>query len=118
MAPEMIRGAEVDTRADLYALGCVGYLLLTGTLVFPDSSPVQLALKHMNKAPDPPSARVPHGIPSDLERVILQCLEKDPHARPATARAVDQLLTACNIEPWTDAEAAQWWERHLSALKA
>ena len=115
MAPEMIRGEAVDTRADLYALGCIGYVLLTGTLVFVDSNPVTLALKHLNTPPEPPSARMPQGLPADLERIVLQCLEKAPRARPATARDVERLLAACKIEPWTDADATGWWERHLPA---
>jgi serine/threonine-protein kinase len=118
MAPEMIRGESVGTRADLYALGCIGYVLLTGTVVFVDSNPVTLALKHLNTRPEPPSARVPHDLPSDLERIVLQCLEKDPSARPATARDVERRLAACKIEPWTDADAADWWQRHLPAHKA
>ncbi len=51
MAPEVARASrKIDARADLYALGCVGYFLLTGTLVFSDAKPVAIALKHMTHA--------------------------------------------------------------------
>jgi serine/threonine-protein kinase len=113
MAPEIARSGPIDARADLYALGCIAYVLLTGTLVFTDSNPVAVALKHMQTAPEPPSRRTNHVVPADLERVILQCLEKDPSARPTSAGELDRMLVACDVAPWTDADAAAWWKRHL-----
>ncbi len=114
MAPEVGRGSRtVDARADLYALGCVAYFLLTGALVFTDSSPVGVALKHMRTPPVPPSKRTDRFIPPDLERVILACLEKDPGARPRSARGVERLLAACNVPPWSEEDADAWWQQHL-----
>ena len=119
MAPEVARGSRtVDARADLYALGCVAYVLLTGSLVFADSNPVSVALKHMRTPPVPPSQRTERFVPPDLERVILACLEKDPDARPGSARAVERLLTACNVPPWTEEDADAWWQRHLPPTSA
>ena len=116
MAPEVGRGSRtVDARADLYALGCVAYFLLTGSLVFTDASPVGVALKHMRVPPVPPSKRTDRFVPPDLERVILACLEKDPNARPRSARAVERLVTACNVPPWTEEDADAWWQTHLPA---
>jgi serine/threonine-protein kinase len=115
MAPEVGRGSTVDARADLYALGCVAYFLLTGELVFSDSSPVGVALKHMRTAPVPPSLRTDRAIPSDLERVILACLEKDPAARPPSARSVERLLADCDVPPWTEEDADAWWQQHMKA---
>ena len=120
IAPEVALGDNaVDHRADLYALGCVGYFLLTGTLVFPDANPVSMALKHVQAAPEPPSTRTELPIPVELERVIMQCLEKAPAHRPATARDIDELLRSCSRagarenDEWTDLDAEVWWERHL-----
>jgi eukaryotic-like serine/threonine-protein kinase len=114
MAPEVARASRrVDARADLYAIGCVAYFLLTGTLVFPDANPVSVALKHLNTPPDPPSRRLNQSLPGDLERVIMRCLEKDPTARPGSAQELERLLGACAIPPWTEEDAAAWWERHL-----
>jgi serine/threonine protein kinase len=115
MAPEVARAGAVDARADLYALGCVAYFLLTGTLVFTDSNPVAVALKHMRTQPDPPSRRTSHSVPVDLERVVLKCLEKDPGARPASARELERMLAACDVPPWTEEDADAWWKRHLPA---
>ena len=93
IAPEVALGdADVDARADLYALGCVAYVLLTGTLVFPDPNPLSMTLKHVQAAPDPPSLRTELPIPPDLERIILQCLEKNPADRPSSARELDEML--------------------------
>jgi serine/threonine-protein kinase len=114
MAPEVARAARtVDGSADLYSLGCVAYVLLTGQLVFTDANPVAIALKHMSTPPVPPSRRTDRGIPADLERVILRCLEKDPKSRPASAREIERLLAACDVPPWTEEDAAAWWARHL-----
>ena len=114
MAPEVAGGSRrIDARVDLYALGCVAYFLITGTLVFTDSSSIAIALKHMKTPPEPPSRRSGRSVPADLERLILKCLEKDPGARPASAGDVERMLAACNVPPWTDEDASAWWTRHL-----
>ena len=114
MAPEVALGnPDVDTRADLYALGCLGYALLTGTVVFPDSNPMSMALKHVQAVPDPPSQRTELPIPPELERVILQCLEKKPADRPPSARDLDERLMAAGAAQWTERDAVKWWELHL-----
>jgi serine/threonine-protein kinase len=115
MAPEVARAGPIDARADLYALGCIAYFLLTGALVFADSNPVTVAIKHLRTRPDPPSRRTALFIPPDVERVVLQCLEKEPAARPATARDVERMLSACDVPPWTESDAEAWWARHLPA---
>ena len=63
MAPEIITNeGEVDQRADIYALGCVAYYLLTGQLVFEADTPMKMFLQHMQATPIPPSQRseLPH----------------------------------------------------------
>jgi serine/threonine-protein kinase len=119
IAPEVALGEDrVDGRADIYALGCVAYYLLTGTLVFPDSNPMSMALKHVQARPDPPSARTGLPIPADLERLVMRCLEKRPSDRPASAREVAEALEACHLLPWTQDDAVIWWERYLPATSA
>ena len=114
MAPEVALGStEVDARADLYAVGCVGYVLLTGTLVFPDTNPMSMALKHVQATPDRPSQRTELPIPPDFERIILQCLEKKPADRPSNARELGERLATSGVSQWTDRDAITWWERHL-----
>ena len=66
IAPEVARASpDVDARADLYALGCVAYVLLTGTLVFPDPNPLSMALKHVQ---DPAGSAVAADRAADSAR--------------------------------------------------
>ncbi|HUR92941.1 MAG TPA: serine/threonine-protein kinase [Gemmatimonadales bacterium] len=115
MAPEMASGEAVDRRADLYALGCVAYWLLTGEMVFSADSPLKMLIQHIQAAPVPPSVRCGRPIPADLERVVMRCLEKAPADRYASADAL--LVDLDRIEPtsrWEVAQARRWWESHVS----
>jgi serine/threonine-protein kinase len=119
IAPEVALGEpQIDGRADIYALGCVAYFLLTGTLVFDDPNPMSMALKHVQATPDPPSTRTELPIPADVERIVMQCLEKKPADRPATVRELADRLRACRVPEWTEEDAAAWWERHLPATSS
>ena len=69
-------------------LGCVAYYLLTGQLVFEADTDVATAVAHVQEAPVPPSLRSEFRISSALDALVLQCLAKDPAARPASAAAV------------------------------
>jgi hypothetical protein len=115
MAPEMALGeGGVDHRADLYALGCVGYWLLTGRLVFEADSPVKMMLQHIQAEPVPPSRRSEVGVPPELDRLLLACLAKKPEARPQSARELAHLLAEVpGGTAWTKERAEEWWDRHL-----
>ena len=116
IAPEVALGeTTIDGRADLYALGCVAYFLLTGTLVFEDTNPMTVALKHVQATPDPLSSRTELPIPREFERIVMQCLEKKPSDRPSSAREIGALLQALDLPPWTEEDAASWWGRNLPA---
>jgi len=114
MAPEIAMGRpDIDGRADLYSLGCVGYWLLTGQLVFEAETAMAMVMAHVQKPPVPPSQRTEIEVPGSLEGVILRCLEKDPARRPQTARQLLDLLAECEeVEPWTHKEAERWWCAH------
>jgi serine/threonine-protein kinase len=113
MAPEMALGeGSVDGRADIYALGCVGYWLLTAQPVFAAETPVSTLLKHVQEEPIPPSRRTEMAIPEDLDAVILACLAKDPADRPQTAEELDARLAACSVNAWTMDMAEEWWTLH------
>jgi serine/threonine-protein kinase len=117
MAPEIILGAEVDQRADVYALGCVAYYLLTGQPVFDAATPRDLFAMHLQATPVPPSHRTEMPISRDLDAVVLACLEKDPRRRPQDAATVLEMLQHCRAtEPWDNEFARMWWERHLVEL--
>ena len=119
MAPEMALGdGSVDGRADIYALGCVAYWLLTGQPVFAAETPVATLLKHVQEQPIPPSRRTEMVIPEELDAVVLSCLAKDPAERPQTAEELDARLAACPVTTWTKEMAEEWWKLHGRGLQS
>jgi serine/threonine-protein kinase len=117
MSPEMAMGrGNVDSRADIYALGCVAYWLLTGHLVFDASTPLAMALEHVQSEPVPLSQRTEIEISPELERVIMDCLQKDPARRPQTARELNRMLAGCpGATAWSNELGEEWWRMHLPA---
>lgn len=114
MSPEAIQTPNlVDARADIYALGAVGYFLLTGRPVFEAHSLVDLCQKHVTETPIAPSQRLGKPISSEIENALMACLEKNRQRRPQTARDLAHLIArspAANSWSMEDAEA--WWGRH------
>jgi serine/threonine-protein kinase len=118
MAPEIILGdAEVDRRADVYALGCVAYYLLTGQLVFEADTPMKMLLQHLHAQPVPPSQRTEVPIPREIDRLVLSCLDKNPDRRPQNAEELFHMAYACrSCDGWNQTLAAEWWKTHLPEL--
>jgi serine/threonine protein kinase len=114
IAPEVVRGDRLpDHRVDIYTLGCVGYWLLTGRLVFQAPNAIQLMYQHANATPVAPSERSELEVPAELDRVILACLAKHPEDRPQNAGELSRLLGAALAgERWTEERAHRWWDRH------
>jgi len=109
MAPEMTLGENIDGRTDLYAVGCVGYYLLTGRLVFEAANTYHMIARHLNDTPQPPSARANAPMPAELDRLILACLAKQPAERPQSAAELRRSLGGIAVEPWGETQAAAWW---------
>lgn len=118
MAPEVILGdADVDRRADVYALGCVAYYLLTGQLVFEADSPMKMLMRHVSEQALPPSQRSEMPIPPELDALVLSCLEKDPNKRPQNAEQLFRLALNCRTcEGWGQEAAREWWLQHVPEL--
>jgi len=91
MSPEQATAEELDGRSDLYALGVVSYLALTGTLPFTASTAQAVLAQHLTQPPTP-VASVARGIPRPLAQAIDKCLQKEPSARFATGEALADAL--------------------------
>jgi serine/threonine protein kinase len=115
MAPETILGdTEVDRRADVYALGCVAYFLMTGQLVFEADTSMKMLMQHLHAQPVPPSQRTELPIPRELDDLILACLQKDPDRRPQDAGELFRMACGCHsCDGWNQDMAGHWWEVHL-----
>ncbi len=80
MSPEQCKGAgRVDLRSDLYSLGCILYLMLTGKRPFKGEGEGEVIAKHIFEKPVPPTDLVP--LPEELNTLVLRLLEKDPNDR-------------------------------------
>lgn len=113
LPPELAVGEQVvDGRADLYALGCVAYFLLTGNLVFESDSPIKMLVAHATERPLPLGGHPGVSIPPDLEEIVMNCLEKKVDDRPASARQLAQRLRATGLaEQWSSEAAELWWQQ-------
>jgi eukaryotic-like serine/threonine-protein kinase len=113
MAPEVVLGAATDHRVDLYAVGCVAYWLLTGKMVFEGQNAVQVMMQHAQAEPQRPSARIGRAMPAALEALVMECLEKDPARRPASAEVLSERLGAMPLTSgWSAERAEEWWAMH------
>jgi eukaryotic-like serine/threonine-protein kinase len=88
LSPEQAKGAPVDQSSDLYSVGVVLYELLTGVVPFSGETPVEIAMKHLSRIPDPPSSKRAE-IPRDLDLVVMRSLAKDPSERYQSADEMD-----------------------------
>jgi len=92
LSPEQAQGRPVNPSSDLYSVGIVLYEMLTGTVPFTGETALEIAMKHLNTVPAPPSTKRPPGIgevPHELDLVVLRSLAKDPADRYQTAREMD-----------------------------
>jgi serine/threonine-protein kinase len=109
VSPEALIAPEtMDGRSDLYAVGAVGYFLLTGVPPFTGRDILQVCAQHLHSAPVPPSTRLGKPIPHELQALILSCLDKSPERRPASAALLQAALEP-HAADWTRDRAAQWW---------
>ncbi|HEY5147259.1 MAG TPA: protein kinase, partial [Polyangiaceae bacterium] len=100
MAPEQVAGDAVDGRADVYALGCVLYEMLTGVAAFEGTSSVLVMGKHLHETPPPPRVRAPRrSIPKAVDAVVVRAMEKKPTARFASASAMRAALEEARDAP-------------------
>jgi serine/threonine-protein kinase len=122
MAPEQILGMQLDGRADLYALGCCAWWLLTGGEVFVrEPAEAKILHKHIYEPVPSLSASMAGWCPPALEQVIAACLAKDISERPADARELAARLRAIEIPReagWSESHAHAWWSAYQPAVRA
>jgi len=114
IAPEQAFGAKIDARADIYALGCVAWWLLTATEVYARPDEDDTIRAHMKEPVPELRPRMRAWLPEELEALVLSMLAKSPDERPADARALMDALRAIPIpaeHAWTDNDAQAWWKR-------
>jgi serine/threonine-protein kinase len=91
LSPEQARGAPVTASSDLYSAAIVLYEMLTGKVPFTGDSAIEIAMKHLNDPPKPPSKIRPE-IPKELDAVVLRALAKNPEDRYQTAEEFSEDL--------------------------
>lgn len=118
MSPEACRSPDkVDSRSDLYAVGAVGYFLLTGTPLFLGDSVLDILNHQAQTLPDPISQRAKQPVSPELEALLMRCIEKSVSKRPASAHELLMELEAlATAGSWTDSDARAWWKRYLPNL--
>jgi serine/threonine-protein kinase len=111
MAPEgMSDPSHIDARADIFALGAVGYFLLTGRSPFPGRTAIEVFRMERKGPPPPLSEAAPNPVPASLEATIGRCLAFARDDRPGSAEELDAMLEACAVSPpWKVADARAWW---------
>ncbi len=119
MAPEQITGdASISGKADLYALGCCLYEMLTGRKPFIAETFPQLFEQHLRSDPPLPSRAVP-GCPPELDQVVVELMAKKPEDRPFSARAVQarmlQIADQYHLADRTPMEPTAKSQRDVSA---
>ncbi len=120
MAPEgMTDPTKVDVGADVFALGAVGYFLLTGVSPFPGRTAIEVFQRERQGPPRPLVQAARHPVPPCLEAAILACLAFRKEDRPCSVEALDTQLEACDVRPpWTRQDAKAWWrDRGPAALE-
>jgi hypothetical protein len=123
MAPEMFESADrASVQSDLYALGAVGYFMLTGAPPFEGASTAELGLAHLTHEPEALASRIGASPDPVLEAALMACLAKRSSARPSNAAALRALLERSPLaRAWSQADADAWWAARaedISALRA
>jgi serine/threonine protein kinase len=117
LPPEAVVAPErVDARSDLYAVGAVGYFLLTGAPPFAGGTIAEVCAHHLHTAPLAPSRRG-FRVPPELEALIVRCLAKSPEDRPESAASLRAELLELGAT-WTESDARRFWTEHHGAVSS
>jgi serine/threonine protein kinase len=115
MSPEQANGQPVDHRSDIYSLGCVLYMAMTGRGPF-QGNPIAIAYQHCTTKPEPPSRHNPRLEPRGLDAIVLRCLEKDPKDRYQSVAGI--LADLDRVWPAGGAHSGPWYRTRSGRLAA
>jgi serine/threonine-protein kinase len=120
MAPERIRTPQrQDPRSDIYSFGAVAFHLLTGRNLFEGPGPTELIYQVMSADRPSPSQLRGEALPAALEKLVLDCLQINPEARPSDFGKILDILDQIKVpEPWTREKSREWWEENRRRLAA
>lgn len=118
MAPETAEeNFIVQPTVDVYGIGAIAYLLLTGAPAFEGNTNASVFVQQLSDDPMPPSKKLGAPIPSDLENLVMQCLNRAPQFRPSSMAAVLMRIRTCqDFGLWTEDHAERWWSRNADLL--
>jgi serine/threonine-protein kinase len=113
IAPELLSGdRNVDARSDLYSLGALGFLMLTGQKVFASKDLNAMHRDIVHSDPPRPSTQTARKVPKALDDLLFNCLSRNPEDRPASAKHMADQLAAIEFGPiWTQQDAFDWWQK-------
>lgn len=117
MSPESFSTpGAVSAQSDLYAVGALGYFLLTGENVFDGSDMATLSKQHQFERPVSPEKKLGAPVDGQLSKLLMSCLSKNPAERPGSAAEMSRLLSKCTVaQTWSRADAARWWALTVDA---
>ncbi len=119
IAPEAVTDPDlVGTAVDLYALGAVGYFLLTGKKVFDGKTPFDICVQHVTGTVISPSQIRGTQLPAALEQLILDLLAKTPGKRPTATALLKRLRSLDPVSDWSEEIAEAWWGSLRAKIKA
>ncbi|MBI4955554.1 MAG: serine/threonine protein kinase [Myxococcales bacterium] len=119
LPPEAMTAPDsLGPSADLYALGCLGYYLVTGKAPFSGATVAEVCGHHLHSPPPRASELLGKPVGAALEALLARCLAKSPEGRPASARALRAELEALpERSGWSETDGERWWERHQATLE-
>ncbi len=119
IAPEAVTDPDlVGTPVDLYALGAVGYFLVTGKKVFDGKTPLDICVQHVTGTVIAPSQARGATVPAELEQLLLDLLAKAPDKRPTASALLKRLRTLSAVSDWSEETAERWWSSLREKIKA
>ena len=112
IAPELLKGEMLDSSADIFALGCVAYWLVSGHPAYNVKS-LKDPFSYVNMVPERLSVRARKQFPDDFEQIIQDTISPDKEKRPNSAAELRILLENCSVaDKWREEDAELWWKVH------